>query len=163
MKYSLFSMLSLYALIVIACIFAAMNFIESLLPALTGGDGYNDPLSSKIFAFVLFAIFFGLPIGLLAFTAEGYKTGEEKYFKRGRWGAGIIGGAAVMICTGYLFNPNSGLDKTAFVIALVTAILAIVVLTSTLAWNTASAHQVVHITLRNGKVIKVDRIGEAPF
>jgi hypothetical protein len=161
--FSLFSMISLYALMVIALGFAVTNFIDIFLPTVTGSDGYNDSLASKIVAFLLFVVFFGIPILLLGFTAEGYKTGNAKYFKRGRWGAAIIGIVAASICIGYFFNPNSGLKTISFVIALVTAILAIVVIIPTFAWDSLSKHQVTHITLRSGQVIKVHGVIDTAF
>jgi hypothetical protein len=161
MKFTAFSMISFYALLTVVCLFAGINFIDSLLPVLTGGDGYNDPLIGKIVAFLLFAVIFGVPILLLCYMAQGYKTGDPKYFKRGRWGAALVGGVAAMICLGY-FN-ESGVSLPTLVSSVVTIILAIIVIIPTFSWEFATSHQVVHITLRSGQVLKVDRVGDTPF
>lgn len=161
-KFAALAVFALYTLMGICMLFAFVNFNDIFMPAITGGDGYNDPLSSKIFAFILFALFFGGPILLLAFAAKGFDTGEEKYLKRGRWGAGIIAAVAGLICFGYFKNPNSGLDSTSFAIALVALMLAVLVAISTFSWGFVSRHKVVHITLRNGQVLKVDHLNDAP-
>jgi hypothetical protein len=161
-KFAVVAVFALYALMAISMLFAFVNFNDIFMPAITGGDGYDDPLSSKLLAFALFALFFGGPILLLAFAAKGFDTGEEKYLKRGRWGAGIIAVIAGLICFGYFSNPNSGLDSVSFAIALVALVLALLVAISTFSWGFVSGHKVVHITLRSGQVLKVDHVSEAP-